>query len=95
MFCGQRLKYIALFLLLALIIFGCVKEPDDPVFNNPNDPLSPNYVKTNKPPVEPYQPQPKENETVSANVRLTWNCYDPDGDPVLYRLSAINFTRQN
>ena len=41
-------------------------------------------INNNKPPVEPYQPQPKENETVSANVRLTWNCYDPDGDPVLY-----------
>jgi len=84
MFCIQRLKYIALFLLLALIMFGCGKEPDDLVFDNPNDPLSPNYVKTNNPPVEPYQPQPKENETVSANVRLTWNCYDPDGDPLLY-----------
>jgi len=38
----------------------------------------------NKPPVAPYQPQPKENETVSANMRLTWNCSDPDGDPLLY-----------
>jgi formylglycine-generating enzyme len=45
MFCIQRLKYIALFLLLALIIFGCGKEPAEPVFDNPNDPLSPNYVK--------------------------------------------------
>jgi formylglycine-generating enzyme len=44
MFCIQRLKYIALFLLLALIIFGCGKEPADLVFDNPNDPLSPNYV---------------------------------------------------
>ena len=43
MFCGQRLKYIALFLLVAFIIFSCGKDPDDPVFNNPNDPLSPNY----------------------------------------------------
>jgi formylglycine-generating enzyme required for sulfatase activity len=47
MFCIQRLKYVALFLLLALIIFGCGKDPEDPVFNNPNDPLSPNYVEKN------------------------------------------------
>ena len=39
---------------------------------------------TNTPPVEPYSPQPKEKETVSTNVRLTWNCYDPDGDSLLY-----------
>jgi iron(II)-dependent oxidoreductase len=43
MFCIQRLKYVALFLLLALIMFGCGKDPDDPVFDNPNDPLNPNY----------------------------------------------------
>jgi len=43
MFSGERLKYIALFLLL--FIFGCGEKPADLVFDNPNDPLSPNYVK--------------------------------------------------
>jgi formylglycine-generating enzyme len=47
MFCVQRLKYIALFLLFAFIIFGCGKEPADLVFDNPNDPLSPNYLEKN------------------------------------------------
>jgi len=71
----RRVFIVYLLLFLNILFFACDREES----------LT---IKTaNEPPVAPYQPQPKENETVFpvfANVKLTWNCYDPNGDLVLY-----------
>jgi formylglycine-generating enzyme required for sulfatase activity len=82
MFCIKRLKYIALFLLLAFIIFGCGKEPDDPVFDNPFDPQNP---KTNG---EPYHLQVAVgNKNV---VNLKWNQIDNVKKFSVYRSSSLD-----
>jgi len=82
MFCIQRFKYIALFLLLALVIFGCGKEPDDPVFDNPFDPQNP---KTNG---EPYHLQVAVgNKNV---VNLKWNQIDNVKKFSVYRSSSLD-----
>ena len=39
----------------------------------------------NKPPVEPWGPYPADDAThVPLNVTLTWNCSDPEDDPITY-----------
>jgi len=82
MFCIKRLKYIALFLLFALIIFGCGKDPDDPVFDNPFDPQNP---KTNG---EPYHLQVSVgNKNV---VNLKWNQIDNVKKFSVYRSTSLD-----
>jgi hypothetical protein len=39
----------------------------------------------NKPPVSPFSPNPSDNSIVTkSDYNLTWQCYDPDGDPLTY-----------
>lgn len=68
---GVSLRYIFIlfFLFFVISFFSCSEDPLDLV---------------NDPPVIPYQPQPEGNKSVPASLRLSWNCYDPNGDPLLY-----------
>jgi hypothetical protein len=39
----------------------------------------------NKPPVSPFNPNPKNFSIVDKReIALSWQCYDPDGDPLTY-----------
>ena len=53
-------------------------------YENPEPPPVP--PEENSPPAEPYNPDPEnESEDVSrTGTVLTWECYDPDGDPLTY-----------
>jgi len=73
-------KKVIIVLALSFVFMSCRSCND----NKSNKPLPP--VEANKSPIEPYQQRPEENENVLPNVRLTWNCYDTDGDPLLYDL---------
>ena len=40
---------------------------------------------TNNPPNSPFSPNPSDNATnISVSSNLSWNCSDPDGDPLTY-----------
>ena len=82
MFCGQRLKYIALFLLVAFIIFGCGKDPDDPILDNPFDPKNP---KTNG---EPYHLQVAVGDKNVVNLK--WNQIDKVKKFSVYRSTSLD-----
>ncbi|EMR75198.1 hypothetical protein MBGDF03_00962 [Thermoplasmatales archaeon SCGC AB-540-F20] len=57
---------------------------NDSVFENRSDTWT--FTTTqNRPPNQPINPDPYNGETgVDINVNLSWNCSDPDDDPLIY-----------
>lgn len=47
----------------------------------------------NDPPFEPYDPLPQNGEkNVDINITLSWNCSDPDNDPLTFDIYFSNVT---
>ncbi len=69
---GARYKWK----VVAIDPYGAVAESDIWTFT---------VVKENRPPVAPFSPNPADNSVIrKSEYILTWQCYDPDQDPLKY-----------
>jgi uncharacterized protein (TIGR02145 family) len=62
-----------------------ISEVSDFIYDTDNNYVDDRYQPQNQPPLQPSNPTPSNNATgQSISPTLSWECSDPDGDPITY-----------